>query len=183
MGRVRSVGERSRVEPMRWDDVFAELAAEFAAAEREEDEARLGELVVAEVAGTTFADRCRARRGQPLTVRVRDGSVRSGSVRDATRAWLLLAEGDRRSLVPLTAVVLAWPLQGSAPEPGPVEARIGLGHALRALAEQRLPVLVCTEAGDHRGQIVRVGADHLDLAGDAGTLTLPWRAVLSVDSS
>ncbi|WP_147917952.1 hypothetical protein [Ruania zhangjianzhongii] len=167
---------------MRWDDVFAELAAEFVAAEREESQAQLSALVAAEVAGTTFADRCRARRGQPLTVRLQDGSTRSGSVRDATRAWVLLAEGDRRSLVPLTAVVLAWPLHGSAPEPGPVEARIGLGHALRALAEQRLPALVCTATGDHRGQILRVGADHLDLAGDAGVLTVPWRALLSVDS-
>lgn len=167
---------------MRWDDVFAELAAELSAAVREEGEAQLGELVAAEVAGTTFADRCRARRGQPLTVRLQDGSTRSGSVRDATRTWVLLAEGDRRCLVPLSAVALAWPLHGSAAEPGPVEARIGLGHALRALAEQRLPVLLCTAAGDHRGQIVRVGADHIDLAGDAGVLTVPWRALLSVDS-
>ena len=167
---------------MRWDDVFAELAAELAAVEREEAEARLGELVAAEFAGTTFADRCRARRGQSLTLRLQDGSTRSGTVRDATRGWLLLADGDRRSLVPLTAVVLAWPLQGSAPEPRPVEARLGLGHALRALAEDHLPVLVRTTAGDHRGQIVRVGADHLDLAGGAGVLTVPWRGLLSVES-
>lgn len=167
---------------MRWDDVFAELAAEFAAAEREEGEAQLGELVAAEAAGTTFADRCRARRGQPLTVRLQDGSTRSGTVRDATRAWVLLADGDRRSLVPLSAVVLAWPLHGSAPEPGPVEARLGWGHALRALADQRLSVLVRTAAGDHRGQIVRVGADHLDLAGGPEMLTVPWQALLSVDS-
>ncbi len=168
---------------MAWDDVFAELAAELAAAERAEDDARLGDLVAAEVAGTTFADRCRARRGGHLTIRLVDGSTRTGLVRDATRAWVMLAEGDRRTLVPLSVVVLAWPLHGSAPEPGPVEARIGLGHALRALAEEQLAVLVRTIAGDHRGRIVRVGADHLDVVAEAGALTVPWRALLSVDSS
>ena len=166
---------------MAWDEVFAELAAELAAAERDEEEARLGDLVAAEVAGTTFADRCRARRGKPLTVRLTDGSSRTGTVRDATRAWVLLTEGDRRVLVPLSAVVLAWPLRGSAPEPGPVEGRIGLGHALRALAEEQSAVLVRTAAGDHRGRIVRVGADYLDLAAEPNVLTVPWRALLSVD--
>ncbi|HLS64170.1 MAG TPA: hypothetical protein VK060_12380 [Ruania sp.] len=168
---------------MAWDDVFAELAAELVAAEREEDEARLGDLVAAEVAGTTFADRCRARSGSQLTLRLADGSSRTGTVRDATRAWVILADGDRRTLVPLSAVVLAWPLHGSAPEPGPVEGRLGLGHALRALAEEQVAVLVRTSAGDHRGRIVRVGADHLDLVSEPGVLTVPWRAVLSVDSS
>ena len=168
---------------MAWDDVFAELAAEFAAAEREEDEARLGDLVAAELAGTTFADRCRARGGSRLTLRLADGSSRTGTVRDATRAWVMLADGDRRTLVPLSAVVLAWPLHGSAPEPGLVEKRIGLGHALRALAEEQVAVLVRTTAGDHRGRIVRVGADHLDLAAEPGVLSVPWRALLSVDAS
>lgn len=167
---------------MLWDDVFAELQAQFVAAEREEEELRIGELVAAEHAGVTFADRCRSRHGQQLTVRLRDGSHRTGQVRDATRTWVMLAERERRSLVPLTAVVLAWPLHGSAPEPGRVEARIGLGHALRALAERSLPVLVRTHVGDHRGRIVRVGADHLDLAGPAEVVTIAWQGLSSVDS-
>lgn len=167
---------------MAWDEVFAELAAELAAAERGEEDARLGDLVAAELATTRFADRCRARRGRELTLRLQDGSTRTGTVRDATRAWVMIAGGDRRSLVPLSAVVLAWPLHGSAPEPGPVEARIGLGHALRALAEEQAGVLVRTVAGDHHGRIVRVGADYLDLASGDTVLSVPWRALLSVET-
>ena len=167
---------------MSWEDMLAELAAEMAAAERAQDEAELGEMVAAEMAATTLPDRLRARRGHVLNLRLQDGSTRTGTVRDASRAWVLLAEGERCMLVPATAVVLAWPLHGSAPEPASVEARLGLGHALRARADRQLQVLVRTEVGDHRGRIVRVGADHLDLAGAGGVLTVIWRALMSVDS-
>lgn len=169
---------------MRWDDLFDDLQAQFLAAERALDEERLAELVEAEFAATSFTDRWRARRGQPLTVRLRDGSDRSGLVADVAVSWVVLAHGERRSLIPRAAVVLAWPLGGAAPEPSAVERALGLGHMLRTLAQDGAPVVLHTLAGAHRGRIVRVGADHCDLATGAGVgaVSVPWDALLSVDS-
>ncbi|SEE99152.1 hypothetical protein [Ruania alba] len=167
---------------MRWDDVFSDLQAEFDEALRSEDEAEIAELVRAEVAGISLADRCRARRGQELTVRLCDGSDRSGLVLEANRAWLLLGAGERRVLVPIDAVVLAWPLASAAPEPGVVEARAGLGRALRALAQNGTEVLVRTVAGDHRGRLARVGADHCDVITSQAVISVAWAGLLSVES-
>ncbi|UFU07602.1 hypothetical protein [Ruania halotolerans] len=168
---------------MRWDDVFADLQAEFDAALRSEDEAEIAELARAEMASTVLADRCRARRGHELTVRVRDGSDRTGIILESNRAWLLIGAGERRVLVPMSAVVLAWPLGGEvAPEPGAVELRMGLGRALRALAQTGSEVAVRTLAGDHRGRLARVGADHCDLVTPQALITVAWAGLMSVES-
>ncbi|QOR69704.1 hypothetical protein IM660_13635 [Ruania alkalisoli] len=168
---------------MRWDDVFAELQAQFDAALQADSDAELAELVQAEVAGIEWIDRCRARRGEVLTVRLADGSDRSGTVLEATRSWVRLALGERRCLIPAHAVVAAWPLGPRAPEPGPIEARLGLGHALRALAADGADVMVRSLAGDHRGRLTRVGADHLDMLTAHATVTLTWSGLLSVEST
>lgn len=167
---------------VRWDDLFADLQAQWDAELRAEDDAQVRELAEAEAAGTRFADRVRARRGAQLSLRLTDGSDRAGIVADVATDWLLLADGDRRHLVPLTAVALAWPLGAAAPAAGAVESRLGLGHVLRALGNEGQPVVVRTLGGDHTGLVARVGSDHLDVATRIGVLSVPWRALLSVSS-
>ncbi|TDE96087.1 hypothetical protein EXU48_07575 [Occultella glacieicola] len=167
---------------MSWDDLFADLQAQFLAHQRAEQGEVVADLVEAEAATTTFGDRMRAATGRSVTVRLLDGSDRRGVVTDAAPTWFVLAEGERRSLVRLDAVVAAWPLAGVAPAPGRVEQGLRLGHVLRALAADGVPVVVHTLGGMHRGRIVRVGADHLDLATGTAALVLPWTALLSVDS-
>lgn len=168
---------------MHWDEVFAELQAEFEAAEQAEAHIRVLELAEAEVASTRLADRLRARRGQRLRLRLTDASDRDGEVADAGDGWVVLAQGERRSLIPQHAIVTARSLAGSAPGAGAVERALTLGHVLRALGQDGVVVLVHTAAGSHRGRIVRVGADHLDLADDAAVLSVPWHALVSVDST
>ena len=167
---------------MSWDKLFDDLQAQFEAVVRQDESVEVPHLAEAEAAGIVVADRIRACAGQELTVRMRDGSTRVGKVQEATRSWVRLADGARSSVIPLTAVVAAWPLRGSAPEPGRIEARVTLGHALRALAQQRVAVFVHTEAGDHRGVVVQVGADHLDLLANGTVLTILWSGLLSIDS-
>ena len=61
-------------EQMRWDDLFADLAAQFDAAAGDQMPIEVAELAEAEIAGTVLADRWRARRGAALQIRLRDGS-------------------------------------------------------------------------------------------------------------
>lgn len=168
---------------MSWDEMFADLQEQFRAATRAEETAQVPHLAEAEMAGVRVADRIRARRGRGVTVRLRDGSTRAGMVQDATRSWFRLTDGSRHILVPLQAVGAVWPLRGSAPEPGRLEVRIGLGHALRALAQQRLAVVVHTEAGDYRGVPIQVGSDHVDLDQGGTVVTVLWQSLLSVEST
>jgi hypothetical protein len=67
--------------------------------------------------------------------------------------------------VPASAIVSIEGLgRATAMPAGVVLRRLGLGHALRALARDRAPVRAQTAAGVLSGTIDRVGADHLDLA-------------------
>jgi hypothetical protein len=168
---------------MRWDALFADLQAQWDAEVRAGDDAEILELAEAEAAGTTIGDRLRARRDGELNLRLLDGSDRTGRVADVAQEWVLLADGERRHLVPVAAVALAWPLGGAAPAASAVERALSLGHVLRALAGEGQPVLLRTWGGDHTGRIVRVGADHLDLSTPVGVLSAPWTAILSVSST
>lgn len=168
---------------MRWDALFADLQAQWEAEQRSADDEEIRELAEAEAAATRLGDRVRARRGHPLTVRLVDGSDRSGVVVDVAQEWVLLAEGERRHLVPMSAVALVWPLAGAAPPPAAVDRGLGLGHVLRALAAEGQQVLVRTLGGDQVGLVVRVGADHLDLATQGGVLGVPWAALTGISST
>lgn len=167
---------------MRWDALFADLQAQWEAELRAVDDDEIRDLAEAEAAATHVADRIRARRGQQLSLRLLDGSDRTGLVVDVAQEWVLLGEGERRHLVPVAAIAMAWPLAGTAPEAPAIERGLGLGHVLRALAAEGQGVVVRTRGGDHAGRIVRVGADHLDLAASLGVLSIPWAALLSVSS-
>ncbi|MDD9205575.1 hypothetical protein PU560_03720 [Georgenia sp. 10Sc9-8] len=172
---------------MRWELLFADLQSQLAAGEQLEDENTVLELTEAETAQVGLADRLRARSTGTVTLRLRGGQDVTGSVLDAAPGWFLLAEGERRVLVPATAVVMVWPLGGAAPPTPGVERRLRVTHALRALARQGFRVRVSTDVGDVVGWVVRVGADHLDVRpdrdGGAGApvpVTVPLGALLAV---
>ncbi len=94
-----------------------------------------------------------------------------GAVTDVTRSWVLLGRTGREELVPLAAIASARGVVHRACPLGEVAARLGLGHALRALARDGAAVVVVTAGGQTRGRIDQVGADHFDLVDDAGGAT------------
>lgn len=151
----------------------------MAAARKQEAQAGLVELVRAERASTRFVDRVRASIGLSLKVHVgflpgEPESVLAGELVDAGGDWLLLAEGagGRQALVPIAAVdAIAGLAPHIVPEKGFLKARLGLPHALRALARDRVEVAVSSEARTFVGRLDRVGADHVDVAPAAGP---PW---------
>ena len=168
--------------PMRWDELFTELEAEYNAALREETEAELADMVHAEAATIRFADRDRGRVGERLTVRLRNGQTRQGYVKEANNVWSMLHEDHRRYLIPHRGVAFAWPLGGAAAGVEGLAARLTLGYALRALAGAGIEVRLVTEGGEHRGRIGKVGADFCDLHTPAALLTVPWAAILAVET-
>lgn len=150
--------------------LLADLSSRFDAQRREDLEALGAQLADAERVAVTLADRLAAVRGRRVTVLVRGGTRVQGVVVDVAREWLLVRGAGRiDSLIPLAAVVSVWPLVGVAPPVGRAVGAVGIGHALRELAELEVPVAVDHDAGIHHGLVVAVYADHFDLE----TRTLP----------
>src|SRR5690625_2658827 len=121
---------------MRWEALFADLEGQFAQVAQEERDEEVADLAEAERSQVHLADRLRARQGQEVSLRLRDGSDVRGTVRDAAVQWLLVADGPRRALVPAEAVAVARALGAVAPEAPVVERRLRLTHVLRALARE-----------------------------------------------
>jgi hypothetical protein len=71
-------------------------------------------------------------------------------------------------------------LEGVAPgaaQPGAISARLTLGHALRALADDGEPVVVNAGGLQARGRIGAVGADYLVVEPAS---VIPFAAILTV---
>lgn len=154
---------------MRWEDLFGDLEAQLAEAERAELAGEVADRSRRELARLRLVDRLRAVVDRPVEVTVHGAGRLVGRLVDVAPEWLLLEErGGPSTLVPLAAVLAVAGLGARAEDPtgeGAVVARLGLGVALRAVARDRSPVaLVLVDGGVLSGTIDRVGADHLDLA-------------------
>ncbi|WP_068625415.1 hypothetical protein [Oerskovia enterophila] len=149
---------------MRWDLLFADLAAQLDAAEAADAVQTIAELTRAEQATILLTDRLRAAVGALLDLHLVDGHGLTAEVRDVAPEWVLLAERSRQHVVPLTAIASISGLTRHAVAPtSRAEAGRSLGAALRALMRDRAPVRVRTRSGHSDGRIARVGRDHLDI--------------------
>jgi hypothetical protein len=153
---------------MRWQQLFADLSAQFEQAGSAEQRAELASRARAETAAVRLADRLRGALGAEVALDCRGAGWVTGRLADAGADWLLLEDGrGGELLVALAAVRVAGGLgrwTGVAEE-GPVRARLDLRRALRALARDRSPVQVVLDDGAVLGGTVdRVGADFVELA-------------------
>lgn len=149
---------------MRWEALFDDLESQLAAVELAERTATVGDLVRAERATVTLDGRLRAVRGARLALRLRGGELVPGELLDVAREWLLLGEAGRRVLVPRHAVAAVAGLGPQVePEPHGVLRNLSLGHALRALSRDRVPVRVSASGVEVAGRVDAVGADHVDV--------------------
>jgi hypothetical protein len=183
---------------MRWDDLFRDLEAQLDAAEAAELAAEVADRTRREAAQLALVDRARAAVGHPVAVRALGAGPVDGVLTDVGSQWLLVAEtGGREVLVPSAAVVSlaglrAW--SGAPGSAGQVFARLGLGHALRGIARDRVAVQVwLTDGSVVSGTVDRVGADFLEVTehgsgeprgrGDVtGVRTVPFAALALVRS-
>ncbi|MDO5619586.1 hypothetical protein [Kocuria sp.] len=168
--------------PVRWDDLFADMEAQLASQRYREVEAEAAELTRAETSQALLEDRCAAHRGVPIRVSLRGGLRVEGTITSAGSGWVVIEEIGRETLIPLEAVdwVDGLGMGRQSPEH---RRRLGLPHALRALAMARVGARVHLRSGPTvvlEGTVDRAGRDHLDLALHPGEEFRRRRAVRAV---
>lgn len=166
------VDERCRYGvPMRWNDLFADLEAQLSAAQDAQFQADVSDLTRSERASIDLAQRLLTARGQSVVLTLRDGEVVRGVLVDAAAQWLLLGTSGPQTLVPMRAVALFAGLPPRTSHVTEVERRLGIGHALRALARDRARVIVDYGAGQVTGLIAVVGADYVEVSTSVGAMS------------
>jgi hypothetical protein len=153
---------------MRWQHLFADLAAQFEAAEAAATAGELASRTRAEVGAVRLVDRVGGSLGSTLTLRCRGAGVVAGVATEVGPDWLLLTDDRGREVLVATAAVLALHGLGRSTAPrddGVVAGRLDLRWALRAVARDRSGVqLVLADGGVLTGTIDRVGADFVELS-------------------
>src|SRR3954452_22553450 len=156
---------------MRWQQLFADLGAQFAEAEAAADRAESASRTRAETGAVRLAERVAGAIGHPLVLRCRGAGQVAGTLAEVGSDWLLVEEAGREVLVSAVAVLAVAGLgrQTAAPDAaGVVRGRFDLRRAVRALARDRSTVHLVLEDGSVlTGTIDRVGADFLELAAHA----------------
>jgi hypothetical protein len=163
---------------MRWDDLFADLGAQWDAQARRELDGEVADRTRRERALVGLPERLSAARDAPVALTVQVAGTLAGRVVEVGDGWLLLASQAGEALVPFTAVTGVTGLpprvdsggRGSHPSRG-----FGLGYALRGLSRDRATVLLTDLDGVVlSGTIDVVGRDVLELSEHAADL--PRRA-------
>lgn len=154
---------------MRWDELFADLAAQAEAAEAADLAGEVRDRTRAELGQLHLGDRLRPAVGTGLVVALSGAGTVRGLLVDTGPDWLLLEETGRVQLLVSSAAVLGITGVGpqvSAPgSEGELARRLDLRWALRGLARSRAGVqLVLVDGSVPSGTLDRVGADHVDLA-------------------
>ena len=170
---------------MRWQQLFADLQAQFeeesAAVERAESSSRTR----AEVGAVRLADRLRGAIGGSLVLQCAGVGQVAGRLVDVGADWLLLEDDVGREVLCAMSSVRAVAGLGrrtAAPdEGGAVAGSWDLRRALRALARDRAAVQIVLDDGVVvTGTVDRVGADYLELAEHAADTPRRVEAVQGV---
>lgn len=163
----RGRGVRETGEPMRWDELFADMEAQLAAERFRDVEREAAELTRAETAEALLQDRFLGCEGAAVHVGLRGGSSVRGEAAGAGMGWVMLDGSAVQLLIPLESVLWVEGLDRRRGDPQR-RSRLGLGQAVRALAQARAGVRVILVDGVPgaalEGTIDRAGRDHLDLA-------------------
>ena len=155
---------------MRWQQLFADLQAQFEAAEDAEARAEWASRARAEMGAVRLAERLAGSIGNDVVLSCRGAGRVAGVLADVGADWLLVDDGRGRDQLVSTEALRAVSGLGRRATPAveddaPVRVRLDLRRALRGLARDRSAVQVVLDEGAVlTGTIDRVGADHVDLA-------------------
>ena len=163
---------------MRWQQLFADLQAQFDAEEAAAEQAESASRARAEVGALALVDRLRGAVGGSVVVACGPAGSVAGVLAEVGPDWLLVEDdGARQCLVASAAVrsVAGLGRRTAVPESGAVWERLDLRRALRGLARDRSVVQVLLDDGGLLGGTLdRVGADYVELAEHPGDV--PRRA-------
>ena len=150
---------------MDWDAMLADLESSFDAERRADLVAQSAELAEAEHASIEVVDRLRGSVGRSIHVRTRSGVPVDGVVSRVEPSYVLIDEGEGlQAVVPVGAVATVVSLAGPAPRDG--RRRPTLTALMREIARRGARVRLVMGFGEVVGRLVRVGADHVDVAVD-----------------
>jgi hypothetical protein len=153
---------------MRWQQLFADLQAQFDQAEEAAERAEWGSRARTELGSVSFTDRLRGAVGAAVVLRCAGAGQIAGVLAEVGPDWVLV-DGDhgRESLVATAAVrsVAGLTRRTAAADPRPARVEMDLRRALRRLARDRSTVsLVLDDGAAITGTLDRVGADFVELA-------------------
>jgi hypothetical protein len=176
---------------MRWDQLFADLEAQWEAEARRDLDSEVADRTRRERAAIGVYERLAVSVGAEVRLLLRSGEALTGSLADVGRDWLLLSADRRPVLVPLAALAAVSGI-GERAGTGGIGKRFELGFALRGLSRDRAVVALADIAGSvTTGTIDAVGADCFDLSEHApdeprrpenitGRRLVPFSAVVSL---
>jgi hypothetical protein len=154
---------------VRWEQLFADLEAQFAVAGEEEGATESASRERAEYGRLRLVDRLRGAQGQPVRLTCRGAGEVVGRLVETGVDWLLLVDEQQREVLVAAGAVRAVGGLGARTavpaELGAVARRLDLRRALRGLARDRARVRCLLDDGTAlAGTVDRVGADFLELA-------------------
>jgi hypothetical protein len=182
---------------MRWEevllDLFDDLEQQAEGLHLAERDAEVADRSRAEYASVDLAARLHASSGGCVRLLVSGLGRLDGRVSRLGADWCLLSVGSVEWLVRFAALTAAQGLsrRSLSEHARPVTARLGLGSALRGLAESGGEVTVTRLDGSRStGLLGRVGADFLelvaapgfaeDMRGEPGTELVPFAHLAAV---
>jgi hypothetical protein len=154
---------------MRWQQLFADLQAQFEAEETAAEQAESASRARAEIGALGIADRLRGALGFPLVLGCGRAGTVAGVLVEVGADWLLIEEDGARQTLVATSTVRTVSGLGRrtlvAAPAGPVRVRLDLRRGLRGLARDRSAVQIVLDDGSVlTGTLDRVGADYVELA-------------------
>lgn len=154
---------------MRWEQLFADLGAQFAAEGDSADQAEAASRARAEVGRITLVDRLRGAVGHPVRLSCGGAGELTGRLVEVGVDWLLVVDDQQREqLVALRAVRMVSGLGRRtevAAERGAVARAWDLRRSIRALARDRAALRCLLDDGTVlTGTVDRVGGDFFELA-------------------
>jgi hypothetical protein len=152
---------------MRWERLFADLAAEIESSQLAELEAEVADRTRRELARLRLVDRLRPSIGNQISVTCLGALDFVGRLADVGADWILVDAENREVLIPLAGVTSVTVSGRRASEPGSegvVAGRLTLAYALRGLARDRSQVQCFLPGGTAvLGRLDRVGADFVEI--------------------
>lgn len=164
---------------MRWDKLFADVEALAQAEEHYRFDADVQDRTRAERATVDLAARLLSAIGSELSITTIAGDTIRAEVVDACAQWVLMGPTGPQELIPTAAIAHVVGLPRLASEVGEVSRRLGLGHALRALARDRVRVVVYAQGIQIAGLIGVVGADYVEVTPSIGPVAVVPTAVIT----